>query len=107
MASSDNEQRAGLTRKHVDVAEVLDCVDYVAAPPIRVAPEVFHGATRVFSAPVDGFELSVTRLAAGDSADGARPLRGRGPRVLLCLDGDVAARPAACSLTRAGRPAGC
>lgn len=101
MASSDNVLRAGLTRKHVDVAEVLDCVDYVAAPPIRVAPEVFHGATRVFYAPVDDFELSVTRLADGDSADGARPLPGRGPRVLLCLDGEVEVRAAASSLTLA------
>src|SRR5690625_591586 len=89
MASSDNVLRAGLTSKHVDVPEVLDCVDYVAAPPIRVAPEVFHGATRMFYAPVDDFELSVTTLADGDCADGARPLPGRGPRVLLCLDGTV------------------
>ncbi|QDB78440.1 mannose-6-phosphate isomerase, class I [Georgenia sp. 311] len=90
MASSDNVLRAGLTSKHVDVAEVLDCVDYVAAPPIRIAPEVFHGATRVFYAPVDDFELSVTTLAEGDCADGPRPLPGRGPRVLLCLEGSLA-----------------
>ncbi|WP_454084686.1 mannose-6-phosphate isomerase, class I [Georgenia sp. Marseille-Q6866] len=89
MASSDNVLRAGLTSKHVDVGEVLDCVDYVAAPPIRVAPEVFHGATRVFYAPVDDFELSVTTLADGDCADGARPLPGRGPRMLLCLQGEM------------------
>lgn len=89
MASSDNVLRAGLTSKHVDVTEVLDCVDYVTAPPIRIAPEVFHGATRVYYAPVDDFELSVTTLADGDCADGSRPLPGRGPRVLLCLDGEL------------------
>src|SRR5699024_8591875 len=59
------------------------------APPIRLAPETFHGATRVFYAPVDDFELSVTRLADGDCVDGPRPLPGRGPRVLLCVDGRV------------------
>ncbi len=101
MAASDNVLRAGLTKKHVDVPEVLDCVDYVAAPPIRVAPEVFHGATRVFYAPVDDFELSVTSLADGDCADGARPLPGRGPRVLLCLDGEVAVFTAGQELTLA------
>lgn len=106
MASSDNVLRAGLTRKHVDVAEVLDCVDYVAAPPIRVAPEVFHGATRVFYAPVDDFELSVTVLDDGDCADGARPLPGRGPRVLLCLDGEVEVAAASSSLTLARGQAG-
>ncbi len=85
MASSDNVLRAGLTPKHVDVPELLRNVDYVAAPPIRVAPEVFHGATKVFYAPVDDFELSVTDLADDDE----HPLPGRGPRILLCLDGEV------------------
>jgi mannose-6-phosphate isomerase len=85
MASSDNVLRAGLTPKHVDIAELLRNVDYVAAPPIRVAPEVFHGATRVFYAPVDDFELSVTDVADDDE----HPLPGRGPRVLLALEGDL------------------
>jgi mannose-6-phosphate isomerase len=83
MASSDNVLRAGLTPKHVDVDELLRNVDYVAAPPIRIAPEKFHGATRSFYAPVDDFELSVT--AVDDDQD--HPLPGRGPRVLLCLEG--------------------
>ena len=85
MASSDNVLRAGLTPKHVDVPELLRNVDYVAAPPIRIAPEVFHGATKVFYAPVDDFELSITEPADDDD----HPLPGRGPRILLCLDGEV------------------
>lgn len=85
MASSDNVLRAGLTPKHVDVDELLRNVDYVAAPPIRIAPETFHGTTRVYYAPVDDFELSVTRV---DDLH-AHPLPGRGPRILLCLDGRV------------------
>jgi mannose-6-phosphate isomerase len=85
MASSDNVLRAGLTPKHVDVREVLANVDYVAAPPIRIAPEVFHGATKVFYAPVDDFELSVTEIRDDDR----HPLPGRGPRIVLCLDGEV------------------
>ncbi|WP_149203049.1 mannose-6-phosphate isomerase, class I [Actinotalea subterranea] len=85
MASSDNVLRAGLTSKHVDITELLANVDYVAAPPIRIAPEIFHGATRVFYAPVDDFELSVTTV---DDAD-RHPLPGRGPRILLCLDGEL------------------
>lgn len=85
MASSDNVLRAGLTPKHVDVDELLRNVDYVAAPPIRIAPETFHGATKVYYAPVDDFELSVTTI---DDAE-THPLPGRGPRILLCLDGQV------------------
>lgn len=85
MASSDNVLRAGLTHKHIDIPELLDNVDYVAAPPIRIAPEASHGSTKVFYAPVDDFELSVTTLTDGV----VHPLPGRGPRVLLCLDGHV------------------
>lgn len=85
MASSDNVLRAGLTPKHVDVREVLANVDYVAAPPIRIAAEVFHGATKVFYAPVDDFELSVTEI----HDDLSHPLPGRGPRIALCLEGEV------------------
>jgi mannose-6-phosphate isomerase len=85
MASSDNVLRAGLTPKHVDVDELLRTVDYLPAPPTRIAPEVFHEATRVFCAPVDDFELSVTTV--DDDLD--HPLPGRGPRILLCLDGEV------------------
>ena len=99
MASSDNVLRAGLTPKHVDVPELLRNVDYVAAPPIRIAPEIFHGATKVFYAPVDDFELSVTDLADDDD----HPLPGRGPRILLCLDGAVTvatSEDGALSLTR-------
>ena len=85
MASSDNVLRAGLTPKHIDVPELLRNVDYVAAPPIRIAPETFHGSTKVYYAPVDDFELSVTDVVD----DGEHPLPGRGPRVLLCLEGEL------------------
>lgn len=88
MANSDNVLRAGLTTKHVDVQELLVNVDYVAAPPIRVAPEVFHGAAKVFYAPVDDFELSVADVDNG----GNHRLPGRGPRIVLCVAGTVTVR---------------
>lgn len=91
MAASDNVLRAGLTAKRVDIPEMLKCVDYVAAPPIRVAPERFFESTRVFYAPVDDFELSVTELP--DPAE-VCPLPGRGPRVVLALGGPVEVRTA-------------
>jgi len=96
MASSDNVLRAGLTPKHVDVDELLRNVDYVAAPPIRIAPEVFHGATGVFYAPVDDFELSVTTV----HDDLVHPLPGCGPRILVCLNGELTiAASGGCSVT--------
>ncbi|MCL3862693.1 mannose-6-phosphate isomerase, class I [Actinotalea sp. K2] len=101
MASSDNVLRAGLTAKHVDVPELLANVDYVAAPPIRLAPEVFRGATRMFYAPVDDFELSVTTV---DDA-GSHPLPGRGPRILLCLEGELTVATATGSVSVLSRGA--
>lgn len=85
MANSDNVLRAGLTSKHVDVDELLRNVDCVAAPPIRIAPERVFTSTRIFYAPVDDFELSVSRL----TDDGPTRIPGRGPRVMLCLEGEV------------------
>jgi mannose-6-phosphate isomerase len=88
MANSDNVLRAGLTAKHVDVPELLANLDAVAAPPIRIAPERVFRSTEIYYAPVDDFELSVTRL----TDEGVVQIRGRGPRVLLCLEGEVEVR---------------
>lgn len=85
MASSDNVLRAGLTPKHVDVVELLRTVDYVAAPPVRIAARRFGTATKVFRAPVDDFELSVTTV----DDDLVHSLPGCGPRILVCLDGGL------------------
>ena len=86
MASSDNVLRAGLTTKHVDVPAMLACVDYVAAPPVRPAPEYLSHATRAYYAPVDDFELLVTDVV---QADGRVQVPGRGPRIVLGLAGSV------------------
>ena len=84
MASSDNVLRAGLTRKHVDIPRMLACVDYVAAPPVRPAPEYLSRATRAYYAPVDDFELMVTTVVP---EDGRIQVPGRGPRILLGIEG--------------------
>ncbi|MDO4242255.1 MAG: mannose-6-phosphate isomerase, class I [Actinomyces sp.] len=84
MASSDNVLRAGLTTKHVDVPAMLACVDYVAAPPVRPAPEYLSRATRAYYAPVDDFELLVTTVVP---ADARTQVPGRGPRIVLAVEG--------------------
>lgn len=86
MASSDNVLRAGLTHKHIDVPQMLACVDYVAAPPVRPAPEYLSRATRAYYAPVDDFELLVTTVVP---EDGRLAVVGHGPRILLTTDGEV------------------
>lgn len=89
MASSDNVLRAGLTHKHIDVPEMLACIDYVAAPPLRLAAEHFGGPVGVFYAPVDDFELAIAHVNAGT---GAYELRGKGPRIILAIEGVVTVR---------------
>lgn len=91
MAASDNVLRAGLTDKHIDVPEMLECVDYLAAPPVRIAPEVVHGTIRAYYAPVDDFELFICFVDPGEPS---AALPGRGPRVVLCLGGEVWVRGA-------------
>lgn len=90
MASSDNVLRAGLTEKHVDCQELLNCLDYVAAPPVRIAPEWVTESTQVFYAPVDDFEFSVTRLDGRELA-----LPGHGGRLILGLEGTPTLRDGA------------
>jgi len=53
-------------------------------PPVRPAPEYLSRATRAYYAPVDDFELMVTTVVA---ADGRLPVPGRGPRILLAVEG--------------------
>lgn len=84
MASSDNVLRAGLTTKHVDVPTMLTCVDYVAAPPVRPAPEYLSRTTRAYYAPVEDFELLLTQVRP---EDGLVPVPGRGARLLLVVEG--------------------
>ncbi|MDR0945129.1 MAG: mannose-6-phosphate isomerase, class I, partial [Bifidobacteriaceae bacterium] len=84
MASSDNVLRAGLTRKHIDVGELLACVDPAAeagAGPLNIAVD---GGCRTIRPPVPDFCL--TDLAF----DGRVPLPGAGPRIVLVLSGRAA-----------------
>ncbi|MDK6591199.1 mannose-6-phosphate isomerase, class I [Actinotignum timonense] len=86
MAASDNVLRAGLTPKHVDVAELLRIMDDAAVPPIRIAPEHMSEAVSTFYVPVDDFELSVVHLRDATTIE---KLRSRGPRTVVCLEGAV------------------
>lgn len=90
MAASDNVLRAGLTPKRVDADEMLQCVSVAAAPPLRVAPERQNATSVAYYAPVDDFELSVTTLEDPPGMFGRRHVvPGGGPRVVLCLEGNV------------------
>lgn len=85
MASSDNVLRAGLTSKHVDVAEVLANTSWLPGPPVRpVARSAGDGVWR-YDTPAEEFGL--VRAAATSAVPIELP--GDGPRIVLCLQGDV------------------
>jgi mannose-6-phosphate isomerase len=84
--------RAGLTSKHVDVAELAQILD-PAAQPVRDVPVTRLGEHELLWRPPTGrFCLSRVDLA-GDGPIQASPLV-TGPQILLCTEGEVTVRVA-------------
>lgn len=90
MANSDNVLRGGLTQKHIDVPEFLAVVDFRALPLPLITPEESDSGEHLFVAPTPEFQLSVTRVTAGQTV--AWP--DREPREILVLAGTIAAQTA-------------
>ncbi|MFC7330176.1 mannose-6-phosphate isomerase, class I [Marinactinospora rubrisoli] len=86
MASSDNVLRAGLTAKHVDVAELLAVVDFNVLPIPYATPERVDGRLE-YQPGVADFALSVIR----PHEEPAR-LPGGLPAIVLVLDGTARLR---------------
>lgn len=92
MGNSDNVLRLGLTTKHIDVASMLKALDFTASGfTVETAPS--DQITHIFEPPTPEYALSITRphLAPG----GTTELPGHGPRVLVCLSGQVTVRTTA------------
>ncbi len=85
MAASDNVLRAGLTRKHVDIPELLEVTNFTPTPPPQWAPSHPAAGVTVFSPPVDEFELVVVEVTGSSQL----PTR---PQIVLCLEGQVHVR---------------
>lgn len=92
MASSDNVLRAGLTRKKIDVAALLECTVYDDGPVVRPAPVPGRGgqpATLRTSA--REFALA---LPAPAQAGGPQYVTQDGPRIAICTSGSLGLRAA-------------
>jgi mannose-6-phosphate isomerase len=89
MASSDNVLRGGLTTKHVDVPELLRVLSFEPYEPLPVAQtriDMAEGARVIqCSTAAADFALSLISLAPGQQ------FRGRGPELLLVLEGQIEA----------------
>jgi mannose-6-phosphate isomerase len=86
MANSDNVLRGGLTQRHVDVAELLDLLNFREGEPEHLLPHgVVPGEGR-YETPADEFALSILHVTKRLPYR-SRP--GRGVEILLCTEGDV------------------
>lgn len=83
MASSDNVLRGGLTKKHVDLKELLRVLDFTQIVPRALTPRR-EGAEDVYVTPAPEFRLS--RISSGLST---ASLPRRGPEILLVTEGEV------------------
>jgi mannose-6-phosphate isomerase len=81
MASSDNVLRGGLTSKHVDLAALIEVLDFSDGKIPVLHPVLGPGGLR-YPVPVEDFDLTRAQL---DEQTG--PLTTRGPQVLLCTEG--------------------
>ena len=94
MAASDNVLRGGLTPKHIDVAELLDVLDFTPIAPCRdSSPTTSRPGVVVFRPDVPDFVLLPCRARcerAADAPAGAARVPLVGPAIVL-----AEARPAA------------
>jgi mannose-6-phosphate isomerase len=81
MASSDNVLRGGLTGKHVDLAALIEVLDFTDGRVPTISPVLGAGGLR-YPVPVEDFDLTRCQI---DENGGA--LTTRGPQVLLCTEG--------------------
>ncbi|MGY2004922.1 mannose-6-phosphate isomerase, class I [Blastococcus sp. SYSU DS1024] len=81
MASSDNVLRGGLTAKHVDLAALIEVLDFTDGKVPVMHPVLGPGGLR-YPVPVQDFDL--TRVHLDEQAG---TLTTRGPQLLLCTEG--------------------
>jgi mannose-6-phosphate isomerase len=81
MACSDNVLRGGLTRKHVDLAALIEVLDFTDGRVPILHPVLGPGGLR-YPVPVEDFDLTRCQL---DGQSGS--LATGGPQVLLCTEG--------------------
>jgi mannose-6-phosphate isomerase len=83
MAGSDNVLRGGLTIKHVDLAALIEVLDFTDGRVPVIHPVLGPGGLR-YPVPVEDFDLTRCQL---DAQSGT--LTTRGPQMLLCTEGSA------------------
>jgi mannose-6-phosphate isomerase len=81
MASSDNVLRGGLTNKHVDLAALIEVLDFTDGKVPVLHPVLGPGGLR-YPVPVEDFDLTRVQVDVDPGV-----LTTAGPQVLLCAEG--------------------
>ncbi|MBL0334083.1 MAG: mannose-6-phosphate isomerase, class I [Chitinophagaceae bacterium] len=102
MANSDNVLRGGLTRKHIDVKELMKHIIPEATFPDVLAGEVLSSGERVYRTTATEFELSLFELESGQTME----FQPAGAEMLLLAEGITAGSSGEKTiLLQAGQPA--
>ncbi len=86
MASSDNVLRGGLTRKHVDVPELMKTVEFRAFPVPMIQADITELGQEIWAPPFREFQLQRAVLEPGGSPV---PLAQNGPMLVIAVEGSA------------------
>ena len=86
MANSDNVLRGGLTRKHIDVAELMQVLKFESESAEIQTPQDKGSHQKKFVSPFEEFELSIITMKNGKPYLSEKQ---RGIEILLCTEGDL------------------
>jgi mannose-6-phosphate isomerase len=86
MANSDNVLRGGLTKKHVDVEELLNVLNFNEGETEVLPVTQINHCERIYESRAEEFVLSAINLQAGTTYHS--PAK-RSVEILLCMDGNA------------------
>jgi mannose-6-phosphate isomerase len=85
MANSDNVLRGGLTSKHMDIPELMACLNFGEREIDVLTPRSVSGVEQIYPTPTAEFQLSILRTADGV----ASRFSNDGVQILLCVGGSA------------------
>jgi mannose-6-phosphate isomerase len=88
MAASDNVLRGGLTRKHIDVAELVTVTQCQPLAIPRLVPQELARGIRGFAP--DGCDFSLLQITLEEAENGGHAeMNFDGPAILICTNGEI------------------
>ena len=85
MANSDNVLRGGLTKKHIDIQELLKILDFQSFTPEILKPLSISTYESLYKIPIEDFSLSKIVVNKNDCYKG---IQGHNVEIMICINGD-------------------